>query len=792
MYRSLALTLFRPAQGMPWLRMTRNVAALALAWSSHSTWAMERVDALTLDVDAHYSRSVFTSGDGHWAWVVAESADPPNELVKVDLATLDEVDVVDFAAPGDWAAGPISAIDPFGSFIYVTYTTNDTFHTVIAKINTGSMQRVTDGLIDYTPTSLVVDALGDYAYIGSDEGVVEKIDLASMQVVDSLDTGASFLRSAAIDHIGNDLYFGTDTIPGSVVKIDLASFQLAGILSFTNGESAFRSIVIDSNGAAAYLGTGLQYPAQVAKVDLASFQPAGTLSFDSNVLGLFSAAIDSSGAYAYFGSETAPPRLLRIDLASYQLTDTLMLDETDGAIMSLAASSDGGQVYAGTQDIPGKLVKVAVQAPAPNVLRFDPEYLDFNDVELGTTQTRTATLENDGTNPATALSFATSLPDGMSVDTSACGASLAVGANCEVQLTYVPKVEATLASEWRASAAEGATGHITLLGRAVPVQIGAAISPAVLDFGGVDLGSNSAPQSFTLTNNSDSSWPVVTFTPQGNRPQDFDVDATACDDLGPGESCDVEVVFHPWGVAPDSVSLDLFGTAANAQIALSGFGVQSADSVLLDTTSIDFGTVGVGESATSTITLHNYGYDIAADIDFMPSDPEFTVDSSLCVLIAPRSLCEADVTFTPTQVGSVTGELTITTGQGLSLSLPMSGNATTGGTNALLVFDRSEVDFGPVGINTLADPQTVVLSNQGTDPASISSVQLTPPFEADGTDCVTQLGPSESCTIRISFTPISVGKYLAQLTVIYEQGTTSPVLVSGEGSTDAIFQGGFD
>jgi len=789
MYSLSVLTIFRRDIWTSRFRAAHFLAMLVLMFASAGAVAMERVDALTLEQGANLAKSVFTSNDGHWAWVVCQSADPPNDLVKIDLTTFEEAGVVDFAAPGDWAAGPISAIDPFGSSIYVAYTQDD-FQLTIAKVDINSMQRLSEGPLGYAPTSLVVDALGDYAYMGTDEGIVDKIDLATMQVVDEIDTGTPFLRSSAIDRGSNTLYLGADLIPGTVVKVDLNTFQVVGTLAFQTGESSFRSIVIDPNGTAAYLGTYNTVFAQIAKVDLATFEPAGTLIAGSNVIGLGSATIDRTGTYAYFGSVTFPPRIVKVDLAAFQLVDELMLDETDNSIMGTALGSDGATLYAGLYGTPGRVVKVTTESPAQNLLRFDPTGLDFHNVEIGTTGTSTATLTNAGTNAVSALNFSSTLPDGISIDTSACGLSLDVGASCTVQLTYTPTIATTLDTQWGVSGAEGATAHVALLGHAVPAHAGAEITPAVLDFGGIDLGSTSAPQTFTLTNTGDVSMMIVAFQRDGDTYDDFDIDSSACQELDPGQSCDVDVQFHPRGVAPASVSLALTDSSVSASIALAGYGVQSADALMPDPTSIDFGLDGVGEMIFRLLTLHNRGYDVVRNVQITSSDPAFTVDASLCTQLSPNSICDAEVFFTPEAAGDYAGTLTVTTDEGVTFEVPVSGTATgTGGTPTLL-FDPQDLDFGSIGMGTEADPRWITVSNGGNGTANITSVEAMAPFEVESTDCVT-LEPGNTCTVRLSYAPQQIGKDLGSLNVTYDIGTAS-MLVSGSGSTDAIFQGGFD
>jgi hypothetical protein len=95
-------------------------------------------------------------------------------------------------------------------------------------------------------TSAVIDSIGQYAYFGTDSspGHVVKIDLSNFTYVKTLtlDAEDEFLISAVIDPLGQYAYFGTNTSPGRIVKIDLTTFTRVDVnLTFGSILSAFRS-----------------------------------------------------------------------------------------------------------------------------------------------------------------------------------------------------------------------------------------------------------------------------------------------------------------------------------------------------------------------------------------------------------------------------------------------------------------------------------------------------------------------------------------------------------------------
>jgi hypothetical protein len=90
----------------------------------------------------------------------------------------------------------------------------------------------------------------------------------------TLPTGEDRLTSAVMDPAGRFAYFGTQTVPGRVVKVDLATSTHVATLTLAAGEDYLLSAVIDPAGRYAYFGTYTS-PGRVVKIDLDSFTRVG-------------------------------------------------------------------------------------------------------------------------------------------------------------------------------------------------------------------------------------------------------------------------------------------------------------------------------------------------------------------------------------------------------------------------------------------------------------------------------------------------------------------------------------
>jgi hypothetical protein len=203
---------------------------------------------------------------------------------------------------------------------------------------------------------------GTHAYFGTYTvpGRVVKVDLATMTQVGpalTLDTDENNLVSAVIDSDGTYAYFGTDTIPGRVVRVRLATMTRVDALTLGGDERALYVAV--SDGIHAYFAT-YSYPARkIVKVNLAGMNRVSVLDLIDPEWNVLSAVIDSDGTHAYFGTDLDPGRVVKVNLANDMTrVSALNLEAGEGGLSS--AVSDGTHAYFGTNTSPGRVVKVAL------------------------------------------------------------------------------------------------------------------------------------------------------------------------------------------------------------------------------------------------------------------------------------------------------------------------------------------------------------------------------------------------------------------------------------------------
>jgi len=239
--------------------------------------------------------------------------------------------------------------------------------TVNAQTRVGA---ITLTMMEASLCSAVIDAAGGFAYFGTDTlpGMVVKVRLSDLTRIGALtmNSGENNLRSAVIDAAGGFAYFGTGTSPGMVVKIRLSDFTRVGAITLNPGENNLRSAVIDASGGFAYFGTGTS-PGMVVKIRLSDFSRVGALELNSGENNLCSAVIDASGGFAYFGTWTSPGTVVKVRLSDLTRIGALTLNSGENNLCSAVIDAAGGFVYFGTGTWPGIVVKVNV-ARASRVL----------------------------------------------------------------------------------------------------------------------------------------------------------------------------------------------------------------------------------------------------------------------------------------------------------------------------------------------------------------------------------------------------------------------------------------
>ncbi len=271
-------------------------------------------------------------------------------------------------------------------------------------------------------------------------------------------------------------------------------------------------------------------------------------------------------------------------------------------------------------------------------------------------------------------------------------------------------------------------------------------------------------------------------------------------------TCTVAITFAPNEIGPPLTLnaqdvINLFdatsATTETVAIALSGQEVAAAPAAVFSPTSLTFTNENVGvASGSQPITLTNNG-NISLSISSIaitganPGDFSLSPASNCPILPStlspnsPNNSCTINVLFKPTTTGLRSASVTVTDNAGGSpQSIPLAGTGTSPGVN----FSLPNLTFGPQDVSTSSTPpMTVMLSNTGNGPLTISSIGFTgtnPGDFSQTNNCPSSsstLNQNSACTISVTFTPTATGSRSALLTVT-DDATTSPQTLSVSGT----------
>ena len=222
------------------------------------------------------------------------------------------------------------------------------------------------------------------------------------------------------------------------------------------------------------------------------------------------------------------------------------------------------------------------------------------------------------------------------------------------------------------------------------------------------------------------------------------------------------------------------GGADNAGAPLSSAELYTPPPVVtLSNTSLTFGAQLVNtRSAAQSATLTNTGTttltisSIAATADFLQKN---NCGSSL----PAGESCTIKVAFNPSTQGVLTGSVTITDDAANSPQM-----IALTGIGTVVQVTPPRLDFGDQTVGTTSDPQTVTLTNTGSDSLHISGIAISGGNFADFAEtstCGPELGAGASCTINVTFTPTAKGNRHATL-LISDAGGDSPQAVHLRGT----------
>lgn len=221
-------------------------------------------------------------------------------------------------------------------------------------------------------------------------------------------------------------------------------------------------------------------------------------------------------------------------------------------------------------DSPESTTLTGVGVGSGPAVTLSPTSLTFATQLVGTSSPpQNVTLTNTGSASLSITSIATT---GDFSQTNNCASTVAVGASCTITVTFTPTTINTRTGTVAVTDnAPASPQTVTLTGTGTYVSF----TPTSLTFGAQTVGTSSAPQTITFTNNATTKLTIKSIVITGPDNMDFTQTDNCGTSLGPKTSCTINVTFTPTatGLRTAFVTIsDFLGGNTTQNIPLSGTG----------------------------------------------------------------------------------------------------------------------------------------------------------------------------------------------------------------------------
>lgn len=210
-----------------------------------------------------------------------------------------------------------------------------------------------------------------------------------------------------------------------------------------------------------------------------------------------------------------------------------------------------------------------------------------------------------------------------------------------------------------------------------------------------------------------------------------------------------------------------------------------APSLCLDTTSVAFGTILVNAESSATVNATNCG-NAALTLSSLTSSNSLVTATSNCTAVAPASVCQIQIVYSPTTLGSITGTLSIAGNMGIG---PQQV-AFTGTAGAPSVSFPASIAFPSLMVGQTGAEEGLAIVNVGNGPFVLSSASVTGDFSIVTNGCTAPILQNQSCDIVLNFSPTGAGTRNGSLILNDNLApATQAISLTGEGLTSAPVPG---
>ena len=311
------------------------------------------------------------------------------------------------------------------------------------------------------------------------------------------------------------------------------------------------------------------------------------------------------------------------------------------------------------------------------------------------------------------------------------------------------------------------------------------VSPSTIDFGDLDDG-ESATESVTITNTGGEDLVISSITVDGLA---FSV-SDDCDIVAGDDSCTAEVTYSATGSGSQTGVLTIDSNdedEASVEVSLTGNSIiVNFPEIEVTTTSIDFGSLISGESATETVTIANVGDAVLSLDSITLSGSAFSSTNDCGSALNAGDDCSVEVTYMASGVSSDTGSLVIDSDDSDegTITVSLEGQSQLAPMPEIVV-STDAIDFGTV-VTGSTSVETVVISNTGNADLVIDSIELAGAGASAFTetnDC-SVIAAGDDCSVEVTYTADGVSTDMADLIIMSDDSDEPSSIVNLEGTSE--------
>jgi hypothetical protein len=445
-----------------------------------------------------------------------------------------------------------------------------------------------------------------------------------------------------------------------------------------------------------------------------------------------------------------------------------------------AAGSASGQIsFVSNASNSPTLVSMSgtgVTAPAAQ-LTTNPASVSFGNTIVGNTGTQSIALSNTGNANLTISSI------------TASGAGFS-GSGITVPLTLTPGQSASYSAQFAPTVAGSASGQVSvvsnapnsptsvsLTGTGVAQVIQLTANPTSATFGNVTVGS-SGTQSVSVSNSGNSNLTISSITTSGTGFSGSGITVPVT--LTPGQSSTYTVKFTPTVAGSASGQISFVSNASNSPTAvtLSATGVAQVLQLGANPTSVSFGNVVLGNSASQTVTISNTGNVTVTISQVTTSGTGFSGSGvTVPLTLTPGQSANYTATFSPTSAGSASGQISFVSNASNS---PTLVSLTGTGIGAQLTATPTTLNFNNVDVGASSTLSGTLTASGGTVTVSSATVTGTG-YSITGITFPVTLTAGQSTSFKVILTPTAVGSIPGTLKLV-SNASNSPFTMTLSGT----------